>query len=402
MSEGEAPQIERTDQTHTAINRGGQIGRRPVLKALGYGGASVTAAAIGESKLGTLSKLFQPDTENIRRDIPPQLEGKDIPFHNEHYRSPLDVVRQGIENYAKGEGTPFYRRPDYYISTPEAIRNWAESGFKLSFDTQGEPYDAAMMFSAITFLDATELFDYDPGTSFRSEAELRLQFVQDKEELIEGSSLKHTKSTTVIAQAYLENFNRAKEYIDTIRNGDRVSSSELLTYYLKHNQGDIVKSLWDTTLFFKLASRVNLEKLREIAQGLPVENTIINEASREGAELIASLFYDDFSSEVPLEWLISEIPASDTQLNAAGRDEYTEWKDFMPINRSGTNYHIYNIATWGAIMDPNLAETFTTAYYADPRFNVTNHQGKIKVRADMEAIHQVRYMRSLYNQYQVD
>lgn len=167
-------------------------------------------------------------------------------------------------------------------------------------------------------------------------------------------------------------FGRAEDYIDNYRKGKLCSTSFLFAYFLFENGGLITDALWDTVTFLKVAARNDL-------------NTLKNVPSREGADLLGKTFIDEFSLELPLEWLVNNIPGSDSLLNNSDPLATPEYKDFMPINRAGQFYHAWNIMAWNACMSPLLVEQFTKALYIHGKlggFDMRPTNGIVKVESD--------------------
>ena len=268
------------------------ISRGRFLAGLGGLATLVTTGGVTlEDTTGAVSRLFAPDIDEIPSEIPPQLQGKDIPRNNEHHRTPLTVIKDAIDSYVKQGGKPFYQKPNYYLSQWEAAKTFVTQGFDIAFDTTGKPYDNAIKFGAFTYWDVQSIFDSDPGTGAKKLIERGLQAIPDPDALIvnDGRIGGPTKKDQVIARVYGDYFFRAKNYIDQFRGSGKVSTSELLKYFLQNSKGNIVQSLWDTTLFLKLVARVNLDTVNKIAnwkEGMEGD-TDISEASRRGAELIS-------------------------------------------------------------------------------------------------------------------
>jgi hypothetical protein len=383
--------------------------RRWFLRTVGTAGALGVASAVAESKFGVIIRTMQPKPEEVHSEVPPQLAGKDIPQSNEHYRSLVDVVRTGIDEYVQDGGKPFYKRPPYYLTQIMAAAVLLPRGvINGNFDFTGTPYEAGLNFYESNFVVPIELYSRaDPGTSSKEAADRELT-AQGYARIVEHPPFYRDnydyRSKTIIAKSYADTYNQTKHYIDTIRGSGKVSTSELLTYYLKKNNGDINQSLMDTELFLELTVRGNRENLALPEQ--PQSNETLEEIKqrlrilyRGNAESISSMFYDEFSPRVPLDWLLEHIPPNDNVLNSTDSMIDTQWKDYMPANRAGIYYHVWSIAGMATIMDPELVEEAVTI--SELGTNIPEH-GRIKLEADLAALHQVREVRDIFDSYRVD
>lgn len=395
MAEGEGPEIASQGASRRDVLKGILAGTGLVAAEAVAGG---TAAYVVENKTSGITRLFEPEAAKIPRAVPPQLEGIPIPESNEHYRTPLHVIQSALSSYEQSGGKPFYKLPEEYLTQFDATKLYVK-GDILGQDVK---QNNIISFSAITFFTFDGIYDVDPGTSVKEQVAQQIALLQEPDLVAnETGAFGPTQKEVTAAKVYCEFFNRTRTHIDQLRNGGRVSTEELLKYYLHENQGDIVKSMWDSVLFLKMAARVEASVLEHPEDFMYKTNATINTPSRKNAEILSSMFYDDFSTEVPLEWLLSAVKKDDKELNTDDQLQHQEWKDFMPVNRAGTPYHVFNLATWAGVMDPALVEEITTVYYA-PIVNSRNSpdaHGRIKVQADYTTARQAREIREVFEKY---
>ena len=186
-------------------------------------------------------------------------------------------------------------------------------------------------------------------------------------------------TATKIASDHLQ---KSLKYLEEKREakGEPISVSEALAYFLYENKGDLKESMWDTTLLLKVLARNDVD-------------TLFSNNTFDKAEKLAYLFKDEFSPKISHNWLMEQfskgIIPKDSPLYQSGAMENESGKNFMPINKDGTYYHVMNILTWSATcMDPWVVKSLVTAYYNEQNFGGIDHRtehGIDKVQADIEA-----------------
>jgi hypothetical protein len=377
---------------------------RPITRRalLATAGAALVGKVLftAETSYELVPRLLGPDIASIPSDVPPQLEHLTIPQHNEHFTTPLATIASAFRNVQAKGITPFYTKPSYYLSTFEFIHDFAAEGaFTNGVHTwvtpYTKPYFNAIEFSRTVFFDTYDLYATDPGSTSKRVTTTLL--AEAAAQPLQANGIPPVDSEAAkIAIGYGKEFIAMKRTIDARRGEEKVSTSVLLEEYLLQNQGDIVRSLWDTTLFLKLGARADIHKMLQ-PNLFKDTTTQVRLQARSGAELLSAMFYDDFSSKVPLDWLLTTIPPNDGMLNASSATAYQNYKDYMPVNRDGAWYHVYNIAAMTTFMDPLLVETFMANYYSDHSYAV--QQGRIKTETDLIAVRQIRSMRKLFEQY---
>jgi len=269
--------------------------------------ASTVAAKLEWSTSAITTALYGPDPEAVPSEVPAELRGKAIPRTNEHYRvSPMSVLQDGLQGYIGAGGKPFYRRPDFYMSQADALQaalagTMEDGSIELAHSRTTGPM---LRFTRNYYTKPFSLLDNDPGTTSGIAAQ-RLKDTAQREaernttDNTDALAKRRHKLAADIAETYAGHFADTKDYIDAIKGDGRVSTSELFRYSLDQTEGDIFRSLLDTTLFLKLASRVDITALSHVAQQSAPDKVRIKGATYEGAQLLSSLFYDEFSNQVP-------------------------------------------------------------------------------------------------------
>lgn len=154
--------------------------RRMLLTAAVVAGMAAVAVE-SEYTDAFISRTFcGPNTEHLPAGPPPELAGTDIDRTNEHYQPDFSqVIRNGVDAYKAGGGTPFYKRPDFYITEWDALTTaWKAQTQKPTgnnpYDVK-HPYERLMNFSLINVTKPGSLSKVDPGSSTRPIVEQRLQ-----------------------------------------------------------------------------------------------------------------------------------------------------------------------------------------------------------------------------------
>jgi hypothetical protein len=401
MESGPPPTMENEAST--------SLSRRRFLAVLALGAAAGVQSEIEDSSLSWL--LFKPDADDIPSEVPAELAQTPIDSKNEHYQpNPVAFLTTAIDTYKQNGGTPFYRKPPYYMSRYDAVIAGVSTPFRAGKGRYPKEasYSILLNFSRLPYERVNTLYDIDPGSSTQREVKKRLAEAQlpagPPMQVSSESTAPLTNRDTIIAQSYRDTFAEAKAHIDGIRGQGRVSTSELFAYYLHRSGGDIVTSLIDTTVFLKMAARVDMDKLAAIADEpsrLAVEDTEnadVYGGARKQADLVASMFYDDFSHELPLESLTKIVP-EDSDLNDIVLTSDCPLKNFDPVNRAGLPYHVWSLFLMSACADAAAVKKIVSAYFGSP--GVEAAQGSIKVAADTRIAAQASDIQSALRRYAV-
>ncbi len=322
-------------------------------------------------------------TSGIPDKIPPFLDKTTVPEENKDFRPMVEVVSSGIKLY---EGVaeslslpkPFYSKPKNYLDevgfTSESMKvlidkdNKSTLGnkFKKVLNNNDLPYANISKFSelnidGLTSPDRTSnsicLILGDPGSGMVNLIrEYFKEYKNDPTFEIYDAVLnrKLSGNDEIIIEKLLavqmENF---QNFMKRIGPTGPVSSSYALTYFLIQNKGDIVKSLWDTTLALKLLARNEFTHFRY-------------KASRSGAEALARIIVDEQSPKTSLNWLVNNI-SRQKELEFYGgkgsKSNILEYANFMPAFKAGVIYHAWNIVALIACMSPFLVQRTVDIYY---------------------------------------
>ncbi len=385
------------------------ITRRDFIKLAGIGLAALFGPDLA------YDTALQTVTEGMEFKIPPEFEGKKIPERNENFRSPDGILLEAIDIYdefRRKERLPrtFTTQGPEYLS----LKTIAEKFPRLFDDEQYEDYEGLHYrlygmimdhdieeeiknadtpeihsFSAFSQNGIIDHIWHNPGSAILYQAEeyIRQKYGWTRGQMI-ASMARHDTTLPEVkpedwetaSKIVASRMNDAINYLEEIRNnrGGPISVSESIAYFLYQNKGDLKKSLWDTTLLLKMIARNDID-------------TQYSNNTYEKAERVGNLFMDEFSPKISHNWLIEqfkEIP-EESGLRLAGAWENEQYKNFMPINKAGTYYHVMNIITWAATcMDPWVVKSMVTAYYHEHRLGSIDHRlehGIDKVQADVEA-----------------
>lgn len=363
------------------------------------------------------------DLELITTEVPPQLQGVDIPISNEYFQEPDEVFRKGLALYErwrqKDSSLPslVYLRPSNYVSIPSFIAKLNArlttkplNGSSIADKLEQLKFEALWVFngqidvrnskfisgstSNITSLDT--LVGLDPGTGL-------VRIVQDHMaekygntfDIYDACSLGLlTDEQRKEAMAKFNSwYSGALKYVNKIREKSKtpISTSYLFAYFLFVNKGNILASTWDTMTWLKVSARNNLEEALRF------------EPSYDKAKLICGLFRDEFSEKISANWVVEHVAEDDAYLNDVSDPYiYPEWKDYMPINRAGF-YHAWNIMALLLCMEVPLARR-VVAEFLNPLLEDDGKQrlteyGKERCVADMRVVDKGASIRALAEVY---
>jgi hypothetical protein len=394
--------------------------RRNFLKAAGLLAVSAAGVAAGypfvDRNRGLLFGVG-PDVKNIPSEIPQSLQGLEVPTVNENLKTVNQIMENGLFVYEgwrkKNPGLPelVYKKPENYLDVFAMVRSMKKvssydpvglnliNDYNLVLDTFREndlPYANYMDGSGGGIDGAMNMVAIDPGTGLV--ASLKGNFKKLYGEDFDIWSKCKGNSLTDEQLAELESnvqswFDKAtlyvREYSESI-GGKRVSSSILFAYFLNSNKGNILRSIWDTAVYFKIASRNDIPSLKY-------------SPSREKADFVGKYFLDEFTESVSVNWVIDNVPKNDKDLNAADKYAHPEWKDYMPVNRAGDFYHFWNILGLCSVLSPELAKRLVTTHLTpvDPESGsiVQDEYGRVKTVADVRTVSQAEDISALLATY---
>jgi len=405
------------------------LSRRDFLKV-----ASVAVGAVVAGKgVNYLSKVKPVNravflttgwnAEQIVSEVPPELKGKEIPVKNESYRPPLLILNEAIALYEKWKETGSslaelsYVRPPNYLDVPslrDKLKNLIKTDRNIntsdpnflpdlpinllkSNDQQGHCF---IEFTGSQLRNASEISSEDPGTGL-------MRQVREEYRKVSGTEFDAFLADTELSkEEYLKVeclnwFKGAGTFVEReVAKSGRQSTSLLFAYFLYRNKGNLMESLWDTTLWLKIAARNDLETLNFYPK-------------RAGAQLLTRLFKDEFSLKISANWVEDNTQLDDALLNDIGVQVGMQYKDFMPINRVGGLYHAWNIIALAGSMSPLLIKpvvrgisnvsfdknpTGPNGEYYDKRLLST--AGREKIMADLKVVSHADEFTKLLKKYE--
>lgn len=260
----------------------------------------------------------------------------------------------------------------------------------------------SFLFSAASIDGPNDVLKLDPGSGIvdRTFDVLKKEFGYSKKELldfainVDGKKMPNEILGRTVELVSTE-LSKAKEWVLQTREklGEPISTSYLIAYFLEQNDGDLYRSMWDTTLFLKMLCRNSFD-------------TLLASNTYEESELTGYLFKDEFSPRISLNWLIEKfkelkIP-KESPLYLSKDMDNTDGKNFMPINKAGTLYHAMNLITWAATcMDSVFVEGMVLAYYNEEKIGGINRKvehGADKVQADLLVAKNARAIKRVVDQ----
>jgi len=393
----------------------GVLSRRDFLRLAGLG---LGVLAIPPQLLDTgLDISLSMASRGMELQIPPEFTDIKIPERNENYRPPENIVLDALDQYEiwrRKDRLPrahFIKGKEYLdlVSLAEKFPrlfedekytdleglNYRLYGMMMARDEK-ETVDTADVpevqgFSAFSQNGIVDHIFYNPGSRIITQAEgfVCQKYGWTRKQLI-SSIIRFDKKlpqvkpedwdiATKIVSSRLQN---ALVYFEGERGkvGEPLSTSQVIAYFLYQNEGDFKESMWDTTLFLKVLARNDID-------------TLFINSSQGNAERLAYLFKDEFSPIISHNWLMEQFSTGlipkESVLYLSKDTDNEAGKNFMPINKDGTYYHVMNIMTWAAVcMDPWVVKSMVAAYYNEQHLGSFDHRtehGIDKVRADIEA-----------------
>jgi len=358
------------------------LSRRDFLK---LSSVAAGAWALSQTKIGrkATSLLTGANTEWISSEIPPELQGKEIPIKNEFYRKPLVILNEGMslyEDWRKNDSNLAeisYNRPPNYIDTQRMAsllaKGTPDDWFFDGLIGNDQPDHNTIEFS----MGGVRSFDYvvvaNPGTGL-------IRQIKDeyKQKTKRDFDLSTDDQEQFLKNSCLQWFDEAKKFIDVeVDKKGKQSTSLLFAYFLYKNNGDLNESMWDTTLWLKVAGRNDPQTWEQ-------------KPTRQGAELLTRMFKDEFSLGISANWVLENVPPDDVVLNSPEKYLNMQYKDYITVNRAGSFYHPWNIMTLSTSVSSTILERFVHAQYsylAEIEYHDKNSlapDGREKVKADLE------------------
>jgi hypothetical protein len=385
------------------------ISRRDFLKL----GVLALGTSVGAKAIGFLGKVADnnrellfgigPNVKDIPSEVPPSLLGLEIPKQNENLL-PADLILKNAlsiyEDWHKGTNVlypPVYNRPKNYLnalSLSHLVKDSAQTmpishGLLIdAFYKNNLPYANYSDGAGAGILGTSHLVEIDPGTGLVFNLKNEFQKLYGNDFDIWSACTKSTLTET--QKGELESaigvwFNNSTEYAKNCYRklgNKRISSSIMLAYFIHNNNGDILKGIWDTATWFKIAARNEIP-------------TLEYNPNRQKADFLNNIFVDESSQTVSINWVIDNVAKDDQILNSSDRTFHPEWKDYMPVNRAGDFYHFWTIIGVCAVMSPDLAKRTIGTMLTD-----SSQYGRVKISTDEETVAKAEKIARLLEKYE--
>lgn len=392
-----------------------KFSRRDFLKLAGW---SIAGLFLPPQLLDAgLDISLSAASKGMELQVPTEFAGIQIPERNENFRQPENIILEGMDLYDEWRRKD--RLPKVHFEKGKEYLDFLSLAKKFPRLFEDEKYEDVQGFDnrlygmimerneeeTINNADVPEILGFsafsqngvadhillNPGSKIITQAQEYVckKYGWTRSQLISrimryDKSLPEVKAedwdaATKIASNRLKD---ALKYLEEKRDSNRepLSVSEALAYFLYKNGGDLKESMWDTTLLLKVLARNDID-------------TLFSNNTYDKAERLAHLFKDEFSPRISHNWLMEQfskgVIPKDSPLYQSGAMDNMSGKNFMPIAKDGTYYHVMNILTWAATcMDPWVVKSLVTAYYNEQNFGGTDHRtehGIDKVQADIKA-----------------
>lgn len=363
---------------------------RDGLKFLGISalGAGLVAVA---SKYPEINRFWQEEgplitgeavnLDNIASEIPPQLANLEIPTKNEQFRHMTDIFEEGLLQYLHWMNSNSslsqltYERPDNYLDIPSIAERispdideipsrigedyWAMSWALDAIGEIDKPYSMIVAGSTDGISSLENMIKNDPGTGFvnslRESSKMEFGDSFDMWQACRSNTLS-SEQREYLSKQYIEWHQGAMNYIlrEVKKDGKPISTSALFSYFLFKNDGNILRSVWDTSSWLKITSRNDVEDLKF-------------NPNNDKAKLITSLFKDEFAEKISANWVVENVEPEDKLLNNVEAYDNYQYKDYMPPNRVGF-YHSWNIVALGLHMSPFLLKRMVASHLVGTLF----------------------------------
>ncbi len=359
------------------------------------------------------SVIWGPDYDEIPYAIPPEFEEVKIPEINEHQLPASQIVMNGLkiyEGWCTQDNTlkPItYTPPENYLDQIDVgmtvsthLATALVKGQALEFPMHNAqievlhsynldmPYSNFINFGKFPIAGLRGLIKLDAGSGIVAKTRQRYAEKFGKDKNLFDQAFHSFPNFTPEEEGFLlqnitSQLTDAKNWIDKARHGSRISTGILLPYFLFRNEGKLLPSLVDITLYLKIMARNNNEKLDFSPE-------------RSGALVLGDQFTDESSAAIPYDWLIDhtrKLPGTNHLWDASASGKFV---DFMPIGRDGGYYHDWNINLWAACMSPLLVSTLVKAYYSD---STVVYHGRVKIEAAVRNASEAPILDQIYRKY---
>src|SRR3989344_225855 len=281
------------------------------------GGTGVAIGLLSAPDI-SLDFILSNTPESLAVDIPNEFKDIEMPARNEYFRSSEAILREGFDIYniwrKNTSLAPITFKPrDNYLTTVKFLIKFKDA---VTYDDEGSvsldlnkvffrsagtsnetelTKDDVFGFSAFDMDGVRDVLAMDQGAGIVSPVMEGIKTISDFNNIDLNTAQAHISQSLLQAKAYFES--------QRGRTGEPLSPSIAIAYFLQRNNGDLYKSMWDTTLFFKMFARNDLLTLKRRSQ-------------YDQAEELGYLFKDEFSPHISHNWLIDKFKSGIVSKNS--------------------------------------------------------------------------------------
>lgn len=235
-----------------------------------------------------------------------------------------------VKNPALGELK--YRKPVNFMEFTDALGKAPSIEGMETNDVDGSSF---LKFSVEDIKGPESLIKMNPGSGEVDQIVLGIRNNFGLDPYENPEVLERPEVLAFINTSFSEWFTETQNYVLDIKKTRKATVDDLLLHFLVKNDGDITGSLWDTTLFLKVAARNNP---KDLSFGPQLDNI----------KFLARNIQDDFSEE-PLSSVLKK-----------------KGDPYAPngiVARAGILYHSVNVIALEGSMDKGLVELALRKYY---------------------------------------
>lgn len=245
-----------------------------------------------------------------------------------------------------------YQRPINFMSVGGILTKFPTID---GMEANDVPQSSFLKFSVEDINGPKSLIELDPGTGIVDTIVDGIKNKFGADPYANPQILDNPAVTNYIDTSISQWFGETQNYILEIKKTRKATVNDLLLNFLIKNNGDIMRSLWDTTLFLKISARNNPA---DLSFGPKLENV----------KFLARNIQDDFSEE-PLSTVLKK--------------KIDPYSPNGIIPRSGILYHTVNIMALEGCMDSSLVNLALQDYYLGKK---QNEGQAIKMSADIRVL----------------
>ncbi|MFA5828575.1 MAG: hypothetical protein WC841_04455 [Candidatus Shapirobacteria bacterium] len=406
------------------VKSGIKLSRRKFLVTTGL----AAVAAVAHKPIEASRTLFEinqgyvtgeTNTGSITSETPKHIRKEDIPPENEWLKNADKVLSSGIaiyQHWRKGNPdlpSPHYQKPENYLDVPSVAVNLkkqipharGEPGnpdffrnllIDCGVEKFDKPYARFIGGSGANITSLQELISTDPGTGVVRNIRYSMSEKFGSEFDVFRSCVSNSlteEQHKFIADQFHDWYFGAMNYVEDARakSSEPISTSVLFAFFLHQNQGDILSSAWDTSVWLKILARND------------PEDGLKRDPNYDRAHLATRIFKDEFSPHLSANWVVDHVGRDDGGLNFVG-DPYkmSEYKDFMPANRAGGFYHAWNIIALSMCMSPFFIKRATATYDVPITWGsgfVFSEYGREKNTADLLVAKRAHKIKGMLRKY---